>query len=392
MKNHFAKRMSAMKPSTIREILKVTERPDFISLAGGLPAPELFPVEEVRAAAGRALGELGPRALQYGTTEGIRPLREKIAAEMGRRGVSCEADDIVITTGSQQSIDLIGKLFLDPGDVILTENPTYLAAIQAFQCFEARFAPIPTDEEGLIPEALDELVRRHHPKFLYTIPNFQNPTGRTLSAERRAALYRAAVRHNLLIVEDDPYGRLRYRGEAIPPIKALDEAGLVISMSTFSKVVAPGIRTGWIVATREILDQFVVAKQAADLHTSSLDQIVLDRYLSDYDNDAHVERIRSAYGERYGIMDKALTETMPAGFRWTHPDGGMFLWVTGPESLDTNELLLEAVERKILFVPGRDFFPDGSGQNCLRLNFSNAKPDTIREGVSRLAEVIGGRC
>jgi len=193
-------------------------------------------------------------------------------------------------------------------------------------------------------------------------------------------------------VEDDPYGRLRYRGEAIPPIKALDEAGLVISMSTFSKVVAPGIRTGWIVATREILDQFVVAKQAADLHTSSLDQIVLDRYLSDYDNDAHVERIRSAYGERYGIMDKALTETMPAGFRWTHPDGGMFLWVTGPESLDTNELLLEAVERKILFVPGRDFFPDGSGQNCLRLNFSNAKPDTIREGVSRLAEVIGGRC
>jgi 2-aminoadipate transaminase len=381
-----------MKPSTIREILKVTERPDFISLAGGLPAPELFPVEEVRAAAGRALGELGPRALQYGTTEGIRPLREKIAAEMGRRGVSCEADDIVITTGSQQSIDLIGKLFLDPGDVILTENPTYLAAIQAFQCFEARFAPIPTDEEGLIPEALDELVRRHHPKFLYTIPNFQNPTGRTLSAERRAALYRAAVRHNLLIVEDDPYGRLRYRGEAIPPIKALDEAGLVISMSTFSKVVAPGIRTGWIVATREILDQFVVAKQAADLHTSSLDQIVLDRYLSDYDNDAHVERIRSAYGERYGIMDKALTETMPAGFRWTHPDGGMFLWVTGPESLDTNELLLEAVERKILFVPGRDFFPDGSGQNCLRLNFSNAKPDTIREGVSRLAEVIGGRC
>jgi 2-aminoadipate transaminase len=381
-----------MKPSTIREILKVTERPDFISLAGGLPAPELFPVEEVRAAAGRALGELGPRALQYGTTEGIRPLREKIAAEMGRRGVSCEADDIVITTGSQQSIDLIGKLFLDPGDVILTENPTYLAAIQAFQCFEARFAPIPTDEEGLIPEALDELVRRHHPKFLYTIPNFQNPTGRTLSAERRAALYRAAVRHNLLIVEDDPYGRLRYRGEAIPPIKALDEAGLVISMSTFSKVVAPGIRTGWIVASREILDQFVVAKQAADLHTSSLDQIVLDRYLSDYDNDAHVERIRSAYGERYGIMDKALTETMPAGFRWTHPDGGMFLWVTGPESLDTNELLLEAVERKILFVPGRDFFPDGSGQNCLRLNFSNAKPDTIREGVSRLAEVIGGRC
>jgi 2-aminoadipate transaminase len=390
MKEQFSKRMSEMKPSTIREILKVTERPDFISFAGGLPAPELFPVEEVRASAGRALRDAGPQALQYGVTEGIRPLREKVAAEMGRRGVRCVADDILITTGSQQSIDLLGKIFLDPGDVVFTENPTYLAAIQAFQFYGAKFVPVPTDEDGLIPEALDELIPLHRPKFLYTIPNFQNPTGRTLSEERRVALYRAACRHGLTIIEDDPYGKLRYRGTPIRPVKAYDEEGLVVSLSTFSKVVAPGIRMGWVVCSQAIREQLIVAKQAADLHSSSLDQVVLNRYLSDYDNDAHVEKIRAAYGERFDVMDAALTECMPEGFRWTHPEGGMFLWVTGPEGLDTNDLLLKALERKVVFVPGRDFFPDGSGCNCLRLNFSNSTPDTIREGVSRLAEVLEG--
>jgi len=387
MKTRFARRMNVMQPSSIREMLKVTEQPDVISFAGGLPAPELFPVMEVRAAAERALAEIGPRAMQYGTTEGIAPLREKIAAEMGRRGGVCTADDVLITTGSQQSLDLLGKIFLDPGDAILTENPTYLAAIQAFQCFEARFIPVPTDDDGLIPEAADELAQQYKPKFLYTIPNFQNPTGRTLANERRAALYEVARTREFFIVEDDPYGRLRYRGTEVPPIKMWDQEGLVVSLSTFSKVIAPGIRTGWAVAAGNIRDRMVVAKQAADLHTSSFDQIVIDRYLTDNDNDAHVELVRRAYGKRCRIMEETLAESMPPGFAWTHPDGGMFLWVTGPAGLDTNKLLPEALARRVAFVPGRDFFPDASGGHCMRLNFSNSQPEMIREGIRRLADL-----
>ncbi len=388
MNARFAKRMTVMQPSTIRELLKVIERPDIISFAGGLPAPELFPVAEIRAAADKALAEIGSSAMQYSTTEGIRRLREKIAMEMGRRGVACTAEDILVTTGSQQSLDLLGKIFLDPGDRILTENPTYLAAIQAFQCFEARFVPVPMDEDGLIPEAAEELAKVHKPKFLYTIPNFQNPTGRTLTRERRAALCEVARRQDFVIVEDDPYGKLRYRGTDIPPIKSWDESGNVVCLSTFSKVIAPGIRTGWVVAPKHLREKMIVVKQAADLHTSSLDQIVIDRYLSDNDNAAHVAIVRRAYGERCMIMEEALADCMPPGFDWTHPDGGMFLWVTGPERLDTHKLLLTALDHGIAFVPGRDFFPDASGGHCLRLNFSNSQPAKIREGIQRLAGCV----
>ena len=373
-----------MQPSSIRETLKMTEQPDVISFAGGLPAAELFPVSDVRAAADAVLAELGARALQYSVTEGVWPLRERIAAEMCQRGVACTADDIQVTTGSQQSLDLIGKIFLDPGDTIITENPTYLAAIQSFQCFEARFVPAPTDD-GIDPDAVDRLARETKARFLYVIPNFQNPTGRTLSAERRRALYDVAVRYDLVIVEDDPYGKLRYRGSAIAPIKSFDSDGRVVYLSTFSKTVAPGFRTGWAVASPDIRARMVIAKQAADLHTSSLDQLVLERYLRDFDNARHVERVRAAYGERYACMDAALTELMPSGYTWTRPDGGMFLWVTGPKGLDTTELFRAALMRKVAFVPGRDFFPDGGGRECMRLNFSNAKPELIHEGVSRLA-------
>lgn len=381
----FSSRMDAMQPSSIREILKVTERPEIISFAGGLPAAELFPVADVSVAAQRVLAELGPRALQYGVTEGVRGLRERIAAEMASRGVRCAADDIQVTTGSQQALDLIGKVFLDPGDCILTENPTYLAAIQSFQCFQARFVPVPTDDEGLIPDAVDELAAKTRPRFLYTIPNFQNPTGRTLSAERRRAIYDIAAKRSLVIVEDDPYGRLRYRGEHIPPIKSFDEGDLVVYLSTFSKTVAPGLRTGWAVAPEAIRRKLVIVKQAADLHTSSLDQLVLERYLADFDNPMHVERVRTAYGERYAAMDASLARELPPGYRWTHPEGGMFLWVTGPDGLDSHALLKAALEKNVAFVPGRDFFPDGAGSSCMRLNFSNSAPDVIREGIARLA-------
>ena len=376
-----------MRPSTIREILKVTEQADIISFAGGLPAPELFPVAEIITATERVLREGGAAALQYGPSEGFAPLRETFAAESRKRGIACSADDILITTGSQQPLDLVSKIFLDAGDCVLTENPTYMAALQAFQSYECRFAAVPTDGGGLIPEALPELIERENPKFLYTIPNFQNPTGVTLTAERRRTLYSIAAHYGLLVVEDDPYGALRYAGENIPPVKSLDTEGIVLYHSTISKTIAPGLRTGWVVGAEEIRRKLTIAKQAADLHTSSLDQRIVYRYLADFDSEAHVERIRQSYGARYSIMAAVLRETMPPGFTWTHPEGGMFLWVTCPEGVDTNELMLEALKRKVLFVPGRDFFPDASGQRFMRLNFSNASPEQIRVGIGRLAEI-----
>ncbi len=381
----FARRMEQMRPSTIREILKVTAQPEVISFAGGLPAPELFPVEAVRRASDTVLTEHGSRALQYSQSEGVPVLREWIAGEMVRRGIRARAEEVLVTNGSQQVLDLVGKLFLNPGDVVFTENPTYLAAIQAFQTFEARFVPVPTDGDGLIPEALPDLIRQHRPKFLYTIPNFQNPTGITLTAARRAALARVAAEHGLTVVEDDPYGKLRYRGADVPPVKHWDEAGRVIYASTFSKTIAPGLRTGWVVAPAEIFNRLLILKQASDLHTSSFDQLVAHTYLTQNDPAAHLERIRQAYGERFELLDTALRAEMPAGYRWTKPEGGMFLWVTGPEQLDALALLRRAIEQKVAFVPGRDFFPAAGGRNFLRLNYSNSTPERIREGVRRLA-------
>ncbi len=381
----FARRLAQMRPSSIREILKVTAQPDIISFAGGLPAPELFPVAQVQAAADAVLSQHGAAALQYGASEGFPGLREWIAMEMRARGIRAGVDDVLVTNGSQQVLDLVGKVFLDPGDVVLTENPTYLAAIQSFQTLEAKFVPVPTDADGLIPEALPELIRQHRPKFLYTIPNFQNPTGITLSAPRRAALARIAAEHRLTVVEDDPYGKLRYRGVEIPPVKHWDEAGCVCYLSTFSKTIAPGLRLGWVVAPPEVFSRLLIFKQASDLHTSSFDQRVAHAYLTANDQAAHLERIRTAYGERFGILDEALRAAMPSGYHWTKPEGGMFLWVTGPATLDSLQLLERAIAQKVAFVPGRDFFPAEGGRNHFRLNFSNATPDRIREGVRRLA-------
>jgi 2-aminoadipate transaminase len=288
--------MDSVHASTIREILKVTEQPEIISFAGGLPAPELFPVDDLLSAAERVLHETGASALQYSPSEGYAPLRESLAAESRRRGIDCSAEDILITTGSQQPLDLAGKIFLDAGDCVLTESPTYMAAIQAFQTFEVRFATVPTDDHGLISEELPALIERERPKFLYTIPNFQNPTGRTLAAQRRKTLYSIAARYGLIVIEDDPYGCLRYAGKTIPPLKSLDTEGIVIYLSTVSKTIAPGLRIGWVVAREEIRRKLTIVKQAADLHTSSLDQRIVHRYLTDFDSSAHIERIRQASG------------------------------------------------------------------------------------------------
>ncbi len=379
--------MQQLRPSTIREILKVTAQPEVISFAGGLPAPELFPVEAVRAAADHVLRTAGASALQYGPSEGLRPLREWIAAEVGRRGIRASADEVLITVGSQQVLDLVGKVFLNPGDVVLTENPTYLAAIQAFQTMEARFVPVPTDSEGLIPEALPELIAKHRPKLLYTIPNFQNPTGVTLNGKRRAALAEIATKHGLMVMEDDPYGQLRYRGTEVAPVKSWDSEGRVLYASTFSKTIAPGLRLGWVIAPSEIFSRLLILKQASDLHTSMFDQNVAYAYLTQNDQKTHLETIRHAYGDRFAFMDARLREEMPKGYEWTKPEGGMFLWVTGPAELDSADLLRRAVKNNVAFVPGRDFFAGEGGRNHMRLNFSNSTPERIREGIRRLGEL-----
>lgn len=384
----FAQRIARVRSSTVMELLRLASQPGLISFAAGLPAQELFPVEAVRAATDRVLDSQAAAALQYGETEGYRPLRELVVREMASRGIECRVENTLITSGSQQALDLVARVFLDEGDYVLTENPTYLAAIQVFQSYGARFAPVPTDDDGLIPSALPELIARHRPKLLYTIANFQNPTGRTLTLARRRELAEIAGRHGLVVVEDDPYGKLRYRGSDLPPIRSLDTTGHVIYVSTFSKTVAPGLRTGYAIAPEAIQRQLVVVKQATDLHSSSLDQRIIHEYYQANDPVPHVERIRAAYRERYAVMEECLRAELPEGFEWTHPEGGMFLWVTGPAGMKAHELLVRGLETGVVFVPGRDFFPDGGGDNQLRLNFSNTTVATIREGIPRLGRLL----
>jgi 2-aminoadipate transaminase len=391
-----------MRGSDIREILKVTEQADVISLAGGLPAPELFPVDEYRRAFEWVLETNGASALQYSTTEGYRPLRELIASRLNAKGIQCTAADILITNGSQQGLDLIGKVFLDPGDRVVVENPSYLGALQAFNQYQPDYEVVPMDDDGMRVDRLEELLeddrRGRLPgriKFVYLVPTFQNPTGRSLSVERRRRLVELANRYNVLVVEDDPYGELVFEGGPLPALKSFDAEGNVIYLGTFSKILAPGFRLGWIVARPEPLELLIHGKQPTDLHTGSASQMATyhvasaDGYL-----DHHIEEIRNLYRERRDVLLDALEEHFPAaetGARFTRPKGGLFVWAELPLSIDTRELLVEAVQQKVAFVPGQGFHPDHSGTNTMRLNFSNVSPERLREGVRRLGVAIDRR-
>jgi 2-aminoadipate transaminase len=390
-----------MSGSTIRELLKLTEKSDIISFAGGLPAPELFPVEQFQEATHRVLKQHGPKALQYSTTEGYEPLREFIVDKMGQYGIKATPENILITSGSQQALDLLGKVFIDPGDQILTERPTYLGAIQAWQAYRAEFISVPVDDDGLDTGALEKALAAR-PKFMYILPNFQNPSGVTLPPVRRWEIVDLADHYGIPIVEDDPYGELRFEGEHIPPLVVLDSKnmmssgknghsfsqGNVIYLSTFSKTLAPGLRLGWIVAPTEVVQQCVKAKQGMDLHTSSFIQMVAYEVIKDGFLPTHVRRIRQVYGERRDIMLAAMEKHFPPDVRWTRPQGGLFLWVTLPESIDAGSVLPKAIANKVAFVPGTSFYPDGSGHNTFRLNFSNARPEQIETGIRRLGEVL----
>ncbi len=383
-----AGRMLQIKVSAVREILKVTERPDIISFAGGLPAPELFPIEPMAFALADVLANDGGAAMQYSTTEGWKPLREWIASRMQSRGLAAPAERVLITSGSQQGIDLVGKIFLEPGDAVVVENPCYLAALQTFGGFEARFIPVGSDDQGMLVDEVEGVLRRCSPKLIYVVPDFQNPKGTTLSLARREHLVALSRRYQIPILEDDPYGELRYRGKQLPPLAALDRDGWVIYLSTFSKTLSPGLRIGWAIASEPILRAMITAKQAADLHTSTLLQHGVARMLQSFDYPRHLDAIRQVYGTRCETMLNALRAHFPKGTRWTRPEGGLFLWVELPHELRSEEIFDAAVAQKVAFVPGAPFFVNEEPHHFLRLNFSNRPPEVIENGIRRLGEVL----
>ena len=390
MEYKFASRMERMKASEIRELLKLTARPEIISFAGGLPAPELFPVKEIAQVSHDLVLKEGQKLLQYATTEGRPTLREKIAKRMTEKyKTPVVADDILITTGSQQCLDFAGKLFLDPGDVVLCESPSYLGALNAFNAYQPVFKEVPTDGEGIIPEELDKILASTPKcKFIYVIPDFQNPTGICWSLERRKKFIEVINKYDLPVFEDNPYGELRYRGESFPTLKSMDTKGLVSFLGTFSKIFCPGLRLGWIAGPHTIVEKFVMIKQSADLHTSNFDQGVADAYMDTYDLDAHVKEIVALYGHRRDLILKTMEEEFPEGVEFTRPDGGLFLWVTVPEGVSARKVFDKCIEQKVAAVIGDAFYPNDKTDRSMRVNYSCMPDDKIVEGVKRMAKAI----
>lgn len=397
--DRFALRTAGVTSSAIRELLKLTEQPDVISFAGGLPAPEVFPLERIEEAAQRVLAQHGAAALQYSTTEGYLPLRELLVRHMARYGIEVTPANVLITSGAQQALDLIGKLLINSGDVVLTEAPTFLGAIQAWTAYQARFVTVPVDDDGLCVDKLEEALRAG-PKFMYVLPNFQNPAGTTLTLARRQRLIELASHYGVPIVEDDPYGQLRYEGSHLPPLVKLDAeyhgcangervfSGSVLYLGTLSKVLAPGLRLGWVVAPAQVIAKLVQLKQGTDLHTSTFTQMLAHEAARGGFLDRHVPVIRRVYSGRRDAMLAAMEAHFPPGVRWTRPQGGLFLWVTLPPGMDSQRLLAAALEEKVAFVPGAPFFPRGGGAETCRLNFSYCTPQRIEEGIARLGRVL----
>jgi 2-aminoadipate transaminase len=395
MDDLFSRRAKAVKRSEIRELLKLAERPEVISFAGGFPDPATFPHEELAVLAQKVLREDYERSLQYSATEGERLFREAICAWLRKEGLEVEREEVTVTSGSQQGLDLVAKVFLDPGDVVFCDLPTFLAAIQTFTSFEAEKVGIPQREDGMDLEILEEeiegaLARGKRPKLIYLVPDFHNPTGITMSLAKRRRVLKLAERYDLIIVEDNPYGWLRFEGEPLPMIKSFDRTGRVVLLLTFSKILCPGLRLGVLIASPKITEQIVKLKQPADLCTSAFVQRLAYEYMTKYDFAAHIEGIRALYKEKRDTMLAALERYMPKhpGIHWTKPQGGLFVWLTLPEFVDTREMFPRAVERNVAYVVGSAFFVDGSGQNTMRLAFSEPTPELIWEGIKRLGEVI----
>lgn len=395
--NFYAQRARTLTASSIRELLKITQVPDIISFAGGLPAPELLPTEEVAAATTEVLRTRGRQALQYGPTEGYLPLREWVAAQLSTAEMQVTPDNILITTGSQQALDLLARIFFDPGDPLLVESPTYMGALQSWGSYAPRYISVPLDAQGLVVEHLEELLQEHRPKLVYVLPTFQNPSGVSLSLQRRTRLIELIERYNLLLLEDDAYAQLRYEGEDRPSLlhvasrAASGFPARVFYMGTFSKVLAPGMRLGWIAAPPEVIHKLVMAKQGTDLHTPMFNQIIAHTLLSNGYLQRQVPRIVPVYRQRRDAMLAALARHFPAQTSWTRPEGGMFIWVTLPAAIDSADLLQKALEQGVVFVPGRAFHATGGGASTLRLSFSNASSERIETGIDRLGQALYAR-
>lgn len=388
IKWQFAQRAEQLQSSVIREILKITMRPDIISFAGGLPSPATFPVEHMKAAFDTVLSQQGKVALQYGPSDGYAPLREWIADSLSIDGVTIEADQVLMVSGSQQALDLLGKVLIEDRSKVLVETPSYLGALQAFSVYQPEFVSIPTDEFGLLPEEIENIA--DGARLLYALPNFQNPTGRTMSVERRFALVEICARLGLPLIEDDPYGALSYRGEPLPKMLTMNPNG-VIYLGSFSKVLTPGIRLGYVVAPKPLVRKLEQAKQAADLHTSQLTQMVVYEAIKDGFLARHIPSIRTLYGNQCQAMLDALSEFFPEGVSWNRPEGGMFIWVTLPAHIDAMQLLEEAIAQHVAFVPGAPFYANEPEKNTLRLSFVTVPPEKIREGVQTLAKLIAAK-
>jgi len=382
---------SRLEASAIREILKISNKPDIINFAGGLPAPELFPVERIRECVNYVLDHHAGQALQYTLTQGVPELRELIAESASKKGLPVALENIQITTGSQQGLDLVARAFIDPGDYVLTERPTYLGALQAFNFYQARYCTVDMDDEGILVEQVEDQIKAHNPKFIYVVPNFQNPSGITMKLERRKELIRLAFEYQIPIVDDNPYGELRYSGSPKPSLRGLG-GDAVIQLGTFSKLISPGLRVGWIVAPTAALKVIEKAKQGADLHSTTFSQYVIYEFMRRGWLEEHIEVVKEAYARRRDVMLKALEEYFPDDVRWPHPHGGLFLWIQLPEKVSATKMFEDAVAEKVAFVPGRPFHPNGGGDNTFRLNFATSSEEMILEGVKRLAKVVKRYC
>ena len=376
-----------LKSSILREILKTSSQPGVISFAGGLPAAELFPLEDIKIALNEAIAKYGGNTVQYSLTLGIPMLRELIAQRATERGTQSTAENIIVTTGGQQALELVARTFVMPGQYVLCESPTYVGALQVFNAYQAKYAAVEMDHDGMIIDDVEEKIKKYRPTAIYTVSNFQNPTGITLSLERRHALIELARHYEIPIVDDNPYSDIRFDGERLPTLKSIG-GDSVIAARTFSKVLAPGFRVGWLNGPKDIISYFEKAKQGIDLHTSSLNQYIIHEYVAAGKLEPHIEKIKADYLVKRDLMLRSLGEFFPEGCTWTNPEGGLFLWVELPKHLSAKALLPEAIKRKVAYVYGEPFFPNGGGDNTLRLNFSNATHENIVEGVKRLGQLF----
>lgn len=386
----YSKRVPADGTDAVGAILQAAADPKIISFAGGLPAPELFPVKEMKAAVDKVFEEHGQEAMQYGAAKGVTALREVIQQHVKEKeNVDSELDNVLVTTGSEQALDLVGKAFVDPGDTVLVEQPTYLCALDVFRSYGANFASVEMDEDGMKMDALEEALKANpNTKLIYTVPNFQNPTGRTMTEERRKQLAELAEKYDVYVLEDNPYGEIRFAGQHVPAVKSFDKSGHVFYMSTFSKTLAPGFRLGWLVADKAVVNKLTVLKQSADLHTDNLAQFAVAQFFADNDVDAHVKEISALYGKRKDLMLEGIKKYFPEGVKYTDPEGGMFLWVEVPGVDDTVELFKECLEHDVAFVPGDPFFAGEVQPGAFRLNYSNMKEDQIKVGLKRLGAAL----